>query len=306
MDQKIQQQLTENQTVQLDPRDSEPQRWQDIELTTDEITKALDAVRLQKWEVIEKDRAIKLRAWAENEARRPWTAENLYEMINYWAANMGFKKLKKGVSKKDKDAYEPGLEVDKYNEDVIKALCYYFTKDKVRFEKIGKEKFQPHGENWDINKGIYLFGDVGTGKSSLFKLFAKNKRRCFDNLSSRTIADNYTKNGPEWIKNFSFIRYEPTNSIEYFFQREIGLAIDDLGTEERINVSWGNKKNVLQEIMLNRYDSVEVHNRFTHDATHVTSNLTPSQIEEFYGDRIKDRFRQQFNIVALQGPSRRR
>ena len=39
--------------------------------------------------------------------------------------------------------------------------------------------------------------------------------------------------------------------------------------------------------------------------THVTTNLTPDQIESVYGDYIADRVNEMFNVIELKGLSRR-
>lgn len=51
----------------------------------------------------------------------------------------------------------------------------------------------------------------------------------------------------------------------------------------------------MAEIILSRYDS------FIHEKslTHVTTNLSASELEACYGDRVRSRMRQMFNLIAF-------
>jgi DNA replication protein DnaC len=37
--------------------------------------------------------------------------------------------------------------------------------------------------------------------------------------------------------------------------------------------------------------------------THVTTNLSASELERFYGDRVRSRMRQMFNLIAFDKDS---
>ncbi len=72
-------------------------------------------------------------------------------------------------------------------------------------------------------------------------------------------------------------------------------AFDELGSETLPTGRYGNFENVMQYIFQSRYD-----NRY-HQFTHATTNFTIDQIQEAYGERIYDRFKEMFNFVALRG-----
>ena len=72
-------------------------------------------------------------------------------------------------------------------------------------------------------------------------------------------------------------------------------AFDELGSETVPTGRYGNFENVMQYIFQSRYD-----NRY-HQFTHATTNFTIDQIQDVYGERIYDRFKEMFNFVALRG-----
>jgi DNA replication protein DnaC len=51
---------------------------------------------------------------------------------------------------------------------------------------------------------------------------------------------------------------------------------------------------VMGEILLSRYD----HYINNHMLTHATTNLSASELESFYGNRVRSRMREMFNLIA--------
>ena len=74
--------------------------------------------------------------------------------------------------------------------------------------------------------------------------------------------------------------------------------IDDLGVETTEVKNWGNVREPFNDVFDARYRS----NRLTV----ITTNLRPSEIEEKYGTRIIDRFRECMNDLILDGKSLRK
>ena len=70
-------------------------------------------------------------------------------------------------------------------------------------------------------------------------------------------------------------------------------CFDYLGTENNLKY-YGNECNVMAEILLSRYDI------FTSKKiqTHITTNLSASEIENVYGNRVRSRMREMFNLIA--------
>lgn len=77
-------------------------------------------------------------------------------------------------------------------------------------------------------------------------------------------------------------------------QRLPTYCFDDLGTEHSIK-HFGNECNVMAEILLSRYDHFVENNT----VTHLTTNLSASEIESYYGNRVRSRMRTMFNLIPF-------
>ena len=87
-----------------------------------------------------------------------------------------------------------------------------------------------------------------------------------------------------------------------YYSRGVFL-FDDLGAEmEGNNIFQYGKEEVFVRILLNRYRNFES----LGIKTHITTNLNLSQIEQRYGKQLVDRFIKMFNLLRLDGPSRRK
>jgi DNA replication protein DnaC len=101
---------------------------------------------------------------------------------------------------------------------------------------------------------------------------------------------------------YSTWRNQPLGDYRTFNQKRAGYCFDDLGTEETKS-HFGNKINVMAEIILNRYDNKTA---MGWEFTHVTTNLSADEIEQYYGSRVRSRFREMFNAITLNGNDRRK
>ncbi|NLR66911.1 cell division protein ZapE [Chitinophaga varians] len=187
-----------------------------------------------------------------------------------------------------------GFVVDDMNREAVKALCYYFTEDPA-FERMNTD-----GQSWKLSKGLLLFGNVGTGKTTLMRAFNKNPRCCYQVANCRRLSALFAEQGHDMLYRYSSPVPLPT-AADTFYQRQAGICFDDLGTEE-LKKNYGNQVNVMAEIILNRYDNQQT--PWHH--THITTNLTAAEIEQYYGTRVKSRMREMFNMITLDGEDRRR
>lgn len=161
------------------------------------------------------------------------------------------------------------LDVDK---SILKKLMAYAIRD--------EEYCKEHGI--DPDKGILLVGTIGCGKTSLMQLFnvITHPHRRYIVKPTRAIAGEFLQNGYETI-----IKYGSTDKIYCF---------DDLGIESN-KKHFGNESNVMAEILLNRYDLLR--NRGI--ITHATTNLNANELEKLYGNRVRSRLREMFNLITF-------
>ncbi|WP_238929391.1 P-loop NTPase family protein [Flavobacterium pokkalii] len=72
------------------------------------------------------------------------------------------------------------------------------------------------------------------------------------------------------------------------------ICFDDLGVENNLKY-YGNECNVMAEILLSRYD-LFISKKLL---THITTNLSASEIETHYGNRVRSRLREIGNLIAF-------
>jgi len=92
------------------------------------------------------------------------------------------------------------------------------------------------------------------------------------------------------------------NNIGYKTIEEYGnnsfYCFDDLGVET-IGRHFGKDCNVMGEILLSRYDLFLKRKIITH----ATTNLNAQELEDRYGNRVRSRMRQLFNLIAFDKES---
>lgn len=160
-----------------------------------------------------------------------------------------------------------------YDEDreILFQLCNYFIRDEKQCKKYGM----------DPGKGILLSGPVGCGKTSLMRLLRHivPHQRPYEVIPTRNITFAFNHLGHKTIEDYG-------NGSFFCF--------DDLGVEPEGRF-FGKDCNVMGEILLSRYDLFLKHKI----KTHATTNLNADELEERYGNRVRSRMRQLFNLVAF-------
>ncbi len=173
--------------------------------------------------------------------------------------------------------------IDQNNKKFLNVFCKYFAQDPT-FET---------EHNGELDKGLFVFGSNGTGKTSSFEIIQRiSKIYSINQIWTPIIS---TQNVVEQF-NLS-VSNKKDDVIKYYSKGK--YMFDDLGSE--IKASNYGKEDIFSRILELRY------NEFIKKGTktYITSNLSFEDIKERYGVRVYDRCYQMFNQLELNGKSRR-
>lgn len=197
--------------------------------------------------------------------------------------NYNYQKATKWLESKGQELFGNHFKIYDEDKTIIHKLMAYSTGDEEATNQL------------DINleKGILLSGPIGCGKTTLMTLMKHlaSPQNKYYVKSCREVSFEFIKEGYEVISRYS----KPS-----LHQAKVGIiCFDDLGTENNLKY-FGNECNVMGEILLSRYDlfiSKKV-------KTHLTTNLSASELEHHYGNRVRSRLRESFNLIAFSNNSK--
>lgn len=183
------------------------------------------------------------------------------------------------LEKKGVELYGNHFKILESDYPIVYKLIAYFLKDEPTC-------FQ---YNIDLRKGILLSGPVGCGKTSLMNVMKHltPTEHKFSVKPCRDISFEFIQDGYQIIHKYSIGKlYESQPKT---------ICFDDLGVENNLKY-YGNECNVIAEILLSRYD-IFISKRIQ---THITTNLSASEIEKHYGNRVRSRLRETCNLIAFE------
>lgn len=182
------------------------------------------------------------------------------------------------LEKKGVELYGNQFKILEEDYPIIYKLMAYFLKDEATCYQYGI----------NLDKGILLSGPIGCGKTTLMhlmKLLTPTEHK-FNIKPCRDISFEFIQEGYEIIHKYSKGKLYQSDPKT--------ICFDDLGTENNLKY-FGNECNVMAEIMLSRYD-IFLSKKIQ---THITTNLSASEIETAYGNRVRSRLRNMINLIAF-------
>ncbi|GHT22375.1 hypothetical protein FACS189419_04830 [Planctomycetales bacterium] len=139
------------------------------------------------------------------------------------------------------------------------------------------------------DRGLYISGSTGTGKTTSIKLLAARTKSTPDYFyfSVPQIAEEYGADGEEFYTEFRKENNKRT------------VILDDLGAEREIR-RFGNTS-IIPDLLTWRYDCFKRNGI----PTIVISNLLPSELKERYGERNASRFAEMMQLMPITGKDKR-
>ncbi len=191
------------------------------------------------------------------------------------------------IQTKGKEMFGKHFQIIPQDYEPVHKLLTWFLQDETQAQQLGL----------NLHKGILLTGPIGFGKTSLMSLMRilVPPPQRFGIKSCREITFDFIKDGFDTIQRYSSYAYNNTTNPPLPHTH----CFDDLGAESTLKY-YGNQCNVMGEILLSRYD----HFINNHMITHATTNLSASELESYYGNRVRSRMREMFNLIAFDSAAK--
>lgn len=186
--------------------------------------------------------------------------------------------------------------IDQENLWVFQQLVKWAHGDEFECHDPESDRKNPKRVPGDPNKGIYIAGKTGTGKSWALDILSaycevdemkvwlssKVHRMAYESFRTDTVCEIYSETG----------------SIQKFKQRGV-ICFQDLGTEPLESMHMGNRIAVMQQILEYRGDRND-------QLTLISSNEPIMDLHLKYGDRVQSRVKGMCNYLILNGKDRRK
>ena len=174
------------------------------------------------------------------------------------------KNLKEAFLEKAKDFVE-NYDIDDTNKDAIEVILKYFA-------GINTKKYP-------LNKGLLIHGCIGSGKTITLKII----QQLVKNFSINNIRDV--------VADFNIGGFDAIDSLVKNRTR----AFDDIGQENN-GKFYANETNVVQELIIRRYERFQNSGQITHFTTNFG---TKEHFIKRYGKRAFDRLTEMCSSVIL-------
>lgn len=168
----------------------------------------------------------------------------------------------------------PGWSMDADNEQVVVSAAAWLSRE-------GRQ-------NIDLNKGLMVVGNVGTGKTMLMRIIRDVMRDAYGTQFG-------IRSCQEMVRLFSEEGYE---GIEDWMNAP-HVCFDDLGAEHT-GAHYAVKTNLMAEVIEARYERLSSGRKCW---THFTTNLGTDQLQAHIGSRAYSRVRHMCNLLDLGASS---
>lgn len=200
--------------------------------------------------------------------------DNTYRLIE-GIKQYDFKQCIAYILERGKKLYGETFLLTKYQKEALYQLLIYAIEDRNAVRNY----------DLDIHKGLLLMGAPSTGKTALMhltKAFYPRKKQ-YDIKTCRALSQEFMQKGFEALSPYESLTSRP-------------ICLDNLG-KEHIARHYGYTCEVVNSIVESHYEQ-RMETNFPR--LHITTSLSPTEIEDRYGGQFRRMLQQMFNVIVFK------
>ncbi|WP_051583121.1 hypothetical protein [Myroides odoratimimus] len=179
------------------------------------------------------------------------------------------------ILERGKKLYGEEFIINPFHKDALYKVLIYAIEDHTTLERL----------DLSLDKGLLIMGAPSSGKTAVMQLVKPffSRKKQYDIKTCRSLAHDFMQRGFE-----TTTRYENINAKPF--------CLDNLG-KEQVAKHYGYACEVVTNIIESHYEQ-----RFdqTYPRIHITTSLSPTEIEDRYGQHFRKMLQQLFNVIVIK------
>jgi predicted ATPase len=182
----------------------------------------------------------------------------------------------------------PEFEIKDSDIHNYEKLFYYFTKNETKCNEL----------NIDLGKSLWLYGEVGSGKTIAMKVF-QDFCAYTPHLGNRRFSIYWFQ---KVIREFEDREKRKFISELYGYDAKKDICFDEFMRKSNLK-DYGVDENLAETLIDERYEALSNHGF----KTYITTNVSPVIVkaDKLLDHRTLDRCKQMFNIIEWEGGTKR-
>lgn len=200
--------------------------------------------------------------------------EDTYNLVNT-TKQYNFNTCLSFILERGKKLYGDEFIINQFHKDALYKVLIYAIEDPATLDRL----------DMSLDKGLLLMGAPNSGKTAALQLVKPffSRKKQYDIKTCRSLVHDFMQRGFDATIGFENLNAKP-------------ICLDNLG-KEQLAKHYGYSCEVVNNIIESHYEQ-----RFdqSYPRIHITTSLSPTEIEDRYGQHFRRMLQQMFNVVVFK------